>query len=83
MRGKLLWSCRDVGNFFSSCSDLCPWDTAMCVAVLYGKSQLLWQNNEWQSSGGDIVGSNCVWVDSESSTATPSIIARQIASTEI
>lgn len=31
------------GFFFSGCSDLCPWDTAMRVAVLCGKSQLLWQ----------------------------------------
>lgn len=82
MRGKLLWSCRDVGTF-SSCSDLCPWDAAMCVAVVPGKSQLLQQSSKLQSSGGIVIGNNWEWVDFEWSTATPGIIARHVANNEV
>lgn len=81
MRRKLLWSCSDVWIFSPVVAIYVP--GTMCVAVLYGKSQLLWPSSKWQSSGGNIVGNNWVWVDFESSATIPSVMARQTASTEI
>lgn len=87
MGGTLLWSCRDVGTFFlETVVMICvPWDTTMCA----GKSQLLQQSSELQSSGGIVIGNNWEWVESqtfanfESCTPTAGIIARHAANTEV
>lgn len=41
------------GFVYSGCSDLCPWNTPMCITVSYGLSGLLWKSSKWQSSGGN------------------------------
>lgn len=58
----------------SICSDLRPWDTAMCV----GKSQLLQQSSGLQSSEGIVRGNNWEWVESQTLQTLSHTLLQQV-----
>lgn len=64
-----------MGTFFQlSQTHLCPRDTVMCA----GKSQLLQQSSELQSSGGIVIGNNWEWVESQTLQTLSHTLLQQV-----